>query len=104
MGMRGSFDRLKLCPGQELVRRNQSFTHFSGWLGNHFDPLSQPVLMRQEKVQIKPAGIIEDSNRRFQMAAFSRICSSLTALGEIKEQFRGAAGLSHWFPPSAHIP
>ena len=38
-----------------LVRRNQSFTHFSGLLGNHFDPLPQPVLMSQKKVQIIPA-------------------------------------------------
>ncbi len=86
---------VKLSPGQQLVSRNQPFTHFSGLFGKHLDPLHQLLRMCQKKVQIELAGRIEDLRRFFEMASFACIRSSLISCGEIKQEFGCSRRLSH---------
>jgi hypothetical protein len=70
------FDRSKLGPGEHLVSSNQPFTHCSGLLGNHLDPLHQDRGIGEKKIQIEAAGRIQDGYGLFEVAAFGSISSS----------------------------
>src|SRR5258708_15373909 len=59
------------------------------------DALRQLVGMRQKKVEVEGACLIEHEGSGIQSGAFVRIGSSLVAPAQGKQQFGGARGLAH---------
>jgi hypothetical protein len=88
-------NRLKLGPGEQLVSRNQPFTHFSGLLGNHLDSLHQLVGMGEKELQVEHSRRIQQGDRCFEVPAFVAVRSSLISCAEIKQEFGGSRSLSH---------
>src|SRR6266487_259058 len=101
MGMLGSFDGLKLRPGEQLVGRNQSFPHFLVVLGEVGNALGDVFGMEEEKGHVESTSCIQNRSRLFQVCSFAGIGSSLFPLSESKGEFCGTHSLSHL---ESHLP
>ena len=72
-------DGVELGPGEQLVRRNQSFGHFSRLAGGDRHLLQQLFRMGEEKLQVEVPGLIEECNRLYESVALARVGSALSA-------------------------
>ncbi len=99
--MLGSFDGLKLRPGEQPVCRNQSFPHFLMVLGEVGNALGDFFGMEEEKGHVEGTRCIQNRSRPFQVRSFVGIGSSLFSLSESQEEFCGTRSLSHL---QSHLP
>ncbi len=96
MGVIASGDRQGFSPGQQLVRTAKPFSFLLMLLREIPHTLGQLVWVSQKKSEVEGTGRIQDLDRLFQIRSFTGIGSSSSTIGEVKEQLRGAARLSHW--------
>src|SRR5260370_14821989 len=82
-------------PGEQFVGGDGAFAHLQMLLRIVGDTLSQLVGMRQKKVNVEGACLIEHEGSGIKGGSYVNICSSLVSLAPVKEQVRGASGLAH---------
>jgi hypothetical protein len=92
------FDRAGFGPAEQFIGGDGAFTQLQVLLRVVGHPLGKLVRMRQEKVNVESARLIEHLCGGIQGRAFLGIGSPLPAFAQVKEQFRRAGRLSHLFP------
>ena len=103
MGVIASGDRQGFSPGQQLVRTDKAFSFLLMLLREIPHTLGQLVWVSQKKSEVEGTGHIQDLDRLFQIRSFAGIGSPTSTIGEVKEQLRGAACLSHWLALPVHV-
>src|SRR5258708_22739855 len=80
---------------EQFVGGDRPLSHLQVLLRIVGDALSQLVGMRQKKVNVEGACLIEQAASGIQGGSFVCIGSSLVSLAQVKQQFGGARGLAH---------
>jgi len=77
--------------------RNETFAHLQVFFTVVGDLFGQLVGMRQKKIDVEGARLIEHLAGSIEGGSFLGIGSSLGAVAQVKKQFGGPVGLSHRF-------
>jgi hypothetical protein len=88
-------DREGLGPGEQFIGGDGALTHLQVFLRVVGDALGKLIRMRQEKVEVERARLIEHLFSGIQGRSFLGIGAPSPAFALVKEQFRRAGRLSH---------
>ncbi len=89
------FDRAGFGPGKQFIGGDGALPHFQMLLRVVRDAFGELVGIRQQKVDVEGPRSVEHPDCGIEGGSFAGIGSSLPAVTQIKEEFRGAGRLSH---------